>query len=189
MNTSTILGHSDQFSKTTKTSYRPRILILDDDAVVGKIMKSHLELEFPEAEIEVNQRAVVQLGFDVYFLDNDFGGELMALSLLNSVRRVAPQALVVALSNTLDVKVMTELINAGCNAVYNKRDLFGSEAARRIIRSYFDVLSEEQKAQGGFRILSLVRSMRELIDSWNQRLSTNVNIGNHSNSSKTLSIG
>lgn len=148
-----------------------RMLILDDDPIVSAVVKHHLRLEFPEVAIDTCAEAEARPGYDVYFLDNDFGGRQMAVGLLAEVRNVAPHALIVALSNTLDVDVMSRMMNGGCNAIYNKRDLSASSEARDVISTYLSIVSMQRSRAEGNSVSNVMSSMRQLIDSWNRRLS------------------
>ena len=149
----------------------PRMAILDDDPIVSKVMRVHLLNSFPEATVEVYNDPVVEPGFDIYFLDNDFNGRQLGLKLLRDIRRISPHALVVALSNTLDLETVTKLTNGGCNAVYNKRFPQNSDDARDVIRNYLAVLAQMRSRKNGFSMADMIHSMKRLLGEWNQRLS------------------
>ncbi len=172
-----IFGRSGTFSKRSvletrdiEGAFHPKMLIVDDDPVVTSVLAQNFKVIFPGAVVSTTNEPIIEPGYDVYFLDNDFDGSLMAKSLIKSVREIEPEALVVALSATLDFDTLRILINCGCNAVYDKRSLEASVEARRIVRNYVAALKErhDSKLDSGFG--GIVRSMRGLLFEWNRRL-------------------
>ncbi|MEX0326957.1 MAG: response regulator [Puniceicoccaceae bacterium] len=148
----------------------PRMLILDDDPIVARMMRVHLLNAFPEAEVDICLEAMVPPEYDIYFLDNDFNGRLMGLRLLRNIRQISPHALVVALSNTLDMETMEQLMNGGCNAVYNKRYPERSRDARDVIRNYLDIVKKLKSGRASGKITDVARSLKQLVSEMNKRL-------------------
>lgn len=148
------------------------MLLIDDDPVVTTVFKAHLNGSFPNALVEaINQPQAVP-GFDVYFVDNDFDGEHLACDLITEIRQVEPQALIVALSSTVNLDTLQKLMNLGCNAIYSKRDPQASADARSVISNYLAILEKQNatsQSRGAFS--STVASLFELLGEWNRRLS------------------
>jgi len=154
--------------------FRPRFLILDDDQIVATVMHRHLGTCFPNAIIEISTEALALPNYDIYFIDNDFGGKQLAFTLLNQIREISPFALVVAMSNTLDLRVMKELVNGGCNAVYDKRFPEQSNAAREVIQNYISIVEEKSSRSNQNTLIEVIRSIKTLLWQWNKRLEKSI---------------
>jgi DNA-binding NarL/FixJ family response regulator len=168
-------NQNNSTEETTNTKQKavrlsPRMAIIDDDPIVAKVMRIHLLNSFPDAIVDIFSDPMVEPNYDIYFLDNDFNGQLLGLRLLKEIRKLTPHALVVALSNTLDLETVTRLTNAGCNAVYNKRNPDKSDDARDVIRNYMAVLGQMRAREAGFSMSDVIHSMKRLLGEWNQRL-------------------
>lgn len=159
-----------QEEQPTTAKFEPKIIIIDDDPIIAAVMKHHLKGNFPNAYISSTNEPVIRPGYDIYFLDNDFGGTLLAKSLLREIRELSPHSLVVALSNTLDVAVMQDLMNGGCNVVYNKKNPADSSDAREVIHNYISILEERYNQKSSPSLVSLVGSVKQLLGAWNTRL-------------------
>jgi DNA-binding NarL/FixJ family response regulator len=101
----------------------------------------------------------------ILILDDD-----TIVALLRKIRQVSPNALVVALSNTLDLETMEQLMNGGCNAVYNKRFPERSADARAVIRNYLEIVSGLKAGRAPGKITDVARSLRQLVSEMNKRL-------------------
>ena len=154
----------------TSVAVRPGILIVDDDPIIRKIMERHMQLSFPEARVETTADPVPIPGYDIYLLDNDFDGRKLAADLVAGIRTIEPHALIVAMSRTLDLPGMQDLVNLGCNAVYDKGDPGRSAEARMVMANYIAVLQERQRSQKGNSFKGLLRSINDLLRQWNARL-------------------
>lgn len=154
--------------------FRPRILVLDDDPVVTRIIGHHLKVTFPDCEVSVTNKPQIAPGYNVYFIDNDFDGKYLAKDLLSEVRQLAPHALVVALSSTLTIDDLQTLVNRGCNAVYSKQNPHRSEEAKEVIHQYLSILREREQVKDTYGFLDLLHSMKALLSQWNQRLSKQI---------------
>jgi len=168
------MNSPNQNTATARSFYKARFLIVDDDQVVTSFFRAHLGCHFPKALVEVENRPWIAPGYDVYFVDNDFGGKRMATKLISEIREIEPQALVVALSATLELDTLRRLVNLGCNAVYSKRNPDLSSDAREVIANYLSVV-ERKHALGTrrSRFTSTVASLFDLLAEWNKRLDDN----------------
>ncbi len=161
-------------SKTQQNSFQPKFLIIDDDQIVTKVFKVHLQSHYPNAIIDTSNAPLALPGYDIYFLDNDFDGLKLATSLIKEIREHSPQSLVVSMSRTHSLTSMQHLINLGCNAVYSKNDLQNATEAREVISNYIEVLSVQNTEKRERRFQTLIRSIHELMRQWNQRLARNI---------------
>ena len=166
--------HEATKTRGEKSPFQPKIIVIDDDSIVTSVIRHHLKTNFPQAVIEVSNEPIVRPGYDIYFLDNDFGGLPMAKSLLQQVREASPHALVVALSNTLDLEVMRDLINGGCNIVYDKRYPADSIEARQVIYNYLAVLEDRHNQVNRPGLIDLANSLKRLLGEWNARLNKEI---------------
>ncbi len=154
--------------------FKPKMVILDDDPIVTTVIREHIQTCYPIAEVRAYNEPVIKGGYDVYFVDNDFNGKRLASILVSQIREISPNALVVALSSTLDLDELRRLVNQGCNVVYNKRFPQKSQDAREVIDNYIKVLRENQGFQKRGRFIDLLGSLRSLLDQWNVRLNKNI---------------
>ena len=146
-----------------------RALILDDQVWSQKLLKGLLTEIFPNVEIECRSEPDPTGKFDLYFLDNDFHGELLAGKLAHDVRQVAPDSLIIAFSGTLTAHDLKELIKAGCDGVCDKSVPEDLPTTMEIVQTYLEALEKERmKAQPG--IIGAVKSISEMIGRWNHRL-------------------
>lgn len=148
----------------------PQIGIIDDDPIAATVMRARLRIQFPECSITIYDKPVVEPHLDVYFVDNDFDGSALATELLSEIRKLNPNALVVAMSATLESDTLKALINGGCNAVYDKNQPRNGEPVFEVIGNYFDVLDRLRTAQTHSPFGRVVISLRDLLHEWNQRL-------------------
>jgi len=158
--------------KTPQPNVQAKMLVIDDDPVVTTVFKAHLSSIYENVQIDTVNEPKAIPSYDIYFIDNDFNGEHLACELIEQIREVEPQTLIVALSRTVNLNTLQKLMNLGCNAIYNKRDLQQSADARMVISNYISFL-EKQSANGENRNVfsNTVSSLFELLGEWNKRLS------------------
>lgn len=156
--------------KTPTTPKKFRALIMDDNPIITAVMQEHLKVFFPSIVSSVAHEPTVLPDFDIYFVDNDFEGEHRGISLVRQIRDISPNALVVALSNTLNVEEFSKMMNQGCNLSYDKRNPMNSTAAREVINNYLDLLKEQMIAQSKNKLQRAISSVQHLLSTWNNRL-------------------
>ena len=154
----------------TSSGIKARIGIIDDDPIAATVMRARLRIQFPECTITIYDKPVVEPQLDVYFVDNDFNGSRLATQLLKEIRSLNPNALVVAMSSTLENDTLQELMNGGCNAVYDKNQPGNGEPVFQVIGNYLDVLNRLRTSQTRTPFSGVVVSLRDLLYEWNQRL-------------------
>jgi DNA-binding NarL/FixJ family response regulator len=151
---------------------RLRALILDDDEWALRLIRYVLEESLPGVEIVERQTPDIVGDFDVYIVDNDFGGARRAAQIVPSIREGRPEALVVAFSATLDRTTLKTLLNAGCNAAFEKSRPNDLEALSRVAREY--AKSRRTRSEPGRGVIASARAIRDLIHEWNVRLDQEV---------------
>lgn len=158
-------------SAPSRPSAQIKIGIIDDDPIAASFMAARLNLKFPESTVNSYSEPIVPPMLDVYFVDNEFNGQRMATKLLREIREMNPHALVVAMSSTLENETLQELINGGCNAVYDKNRPQDSQAIFEVIANYIQVLKQIRSSPTRRPFSGVVLSLRQLLQEWNQRLS------------------
>ena len=145
--------------------------IIDDDPVAANCMSARLKLKYPDIAISIYSEPVVTPTLDVYFVDNNFNGQYMATKLLQEIRELNPNALVIAMSSSLNNETLQKLMNGGCNAVYDKNRPHESKAVFDVINNYLNVLNQVRGEAKRSPFGGAVQSLRELLKEWNARLS------------------
>lgn len=155
---------------SNRHSWKVKMLIVDDDPIASAVIRKQLELAFPGSIVHIKSVPVIIPGYHIYLLDNDFQGEYMASNLVREARAVEPSSLIVALSTTLDLTTFNQMVNDGCNAVFDKQDPQDSHQAKQVISNYISVLKEASNLRGKGLVPGLVASVGRLLREWNQRL-------------------
>lgn len=119
------------------SAYCPRVGIIDDDSTAAALMRARIQLRFPACRVSIFTKPIAPPpDLDIYFVDNNFDGQLMALGLLKEIRSVNPVAPVIIVSEGLDPASMRELGRSGCDAFYDKNEPRKSEAAFDVVEHY-----------------------------------------------------
>ncbi len=149
---------------------RVRALIVDDDPWSLRLLRGMLRECFPMLSIETRSLPVAEPGYNMYLIDNDFKGKMMAASLARDIRVVAPDALIIAFSGTLDRKTLVSLLNAGCDGACDKSRLSEMSGVMEVIQRYCEsiVVTQNSRSRGSLR--EAVRAVADLIREWNTRL-------------------
>jgi DNA-binding NarL/FixJ family response regulator len=160
-------------TQVSSKDHTARIGIIDDDPIAAGCMRARLLQKFSPCSVTVYDEPVVTPTLDVYFVDNDFNGQRMATQLLREIRELNPNALVVAMSSTLEQPTLLALMNGGCNAVYDKNQPHDCDAVFEVIENYLSVLQRLRAGHTRNPFSGVVLSLRELLHEWNSRLSKN----------------
>ena len=153
-----------------KHSLPIRMLVVDDDPIASAVIRKQLELAFPHATVHIKNEPIIIPGYHVYLLDNDFDGKYMAGNLVREARTIEPSSLIVALSTTLDLQTLNQMVNDGCNAVFDKQNPEDSLQAKQVITNYISILQEASSLQNQSSVSRLIVSVGRLLGAWNQRL-------------------
>lgn len=150
-----------------------RVAIIDDDHVVANIMSIAITGRFPDIDVYtyVDPQAIPKM--DIYFIDNEFNGKHLATHILERIRLVNPDSLVIAMSATLDMGTIQNLMNQGCNGVWDKNHLgHQNDEVFEIMENYMSVLDEVYQENSN-SLTSSLKVMRDLLLQWNKRLKSN----------------
>ena len=153
---------------------QPRFFIIDDDPVIGNVMRARLTAHFPDCEITHTTEPVVAPNYHVYLVDNDFAGERLATHLLRQIRELNPNALVIAMSSSLDQKALEQLMNGGCNAIYNKASQSQAKEIFEVIENYLAIIKNRHLLDTEKPLRGVIQSLQGLIKQWNQRLTKDI---------------
>jgi len=157
----------------TQTNESPksilRVLLLDDDPTMLKMMRLRVKGALGAVEIETATEPAVRPGFDVYVIDNEFPDGTHGGLLAWEARRLSPDALILAYSGRLDRETLMQLINFGCNGAYDKTQaeamtqMFSVIADYRLRRSLAETAAPAAKP-------GLIRELRGLLSDWSSQL-------------------
>ncbi|MEM7248654.1 MAG: response regulator [Acidobacteriota bacterium] len=162
---------SDSNTTTTPSStHHARVLILDDDPWARRMLRSGLEARFPNVEIEEREDPDYSGDHEVFFIDNDFGGDRVATELARNIRTAHPESLIIAFSGTLDHEVLKDLINAGCNGACDKSQPADLVRALSITNAYLENAASQAKQNRRGGLIAAMDSIRHLLHEWNTRL-------------------
>jgi len=148
-----------------------KLIILDDDNHYSGMLALDLQQHFPELMVSSFNRGEVIAGYDVYILDNDFGGEKQGAQLAEKVRSVAPSSLVIMLSATLEIGLLKRLVNCHAAGVFDKSQPNDLKKMMDLIDDFL-IAQKKSKPRASKESLShTVTSISKLISEWNKRLS------------------
>lgn len=152
--------------ETRRTS---RLLLIDDDPVVAGILALRIQRSCPGVAVDCQNKPVATPGYDIYVVDNDFGGSQEGVRLAESLAVVSPGATVLVLSSFLDTTLLKRAVNVQCKGAFDKRD---PDDVALLLRAIADASSagpgEDMTATAQPR--GLVREVANLINEWNQRM-------------------
>lgn len=148
-----------------------RVLLIDDDAVVARLLSFRIMRACPNAEVEVELTPIVRPGFDIYVVDNDFGGKQEGMRLAETLALATPGATVLLLSSYLDAKLLKRAVNARCHGAFDKRD---PEDLARLVRTIADTpaigAAGRELVRARSTRLGLMGEIATLIRQWNRRM-------------------
>jgi DNA-binding NarL/FixJ family response regulator len=150
---------------------KPRIVIIDDDPFVTRHVARSFAERLPGVEVVGIANPVAPVGFDVYIIDREFGGNNCGQDLVQRVKEISPTSMVIVYSAFLDRDYLRALLLADCEGAFDKGSLEELDNMMSLIESF---LAGGQLA-GDFAENSkgTVRSIFDLVREWNIRLSHN----------------
>jgi DNA-binding NarL/FixJ family response regulator len=169
------------YLKRAVMSSRAKVLLLDDDIWFARGFRARFAAAFPDVQLDSDTEPTVKPGYAVYFVDNDFGGKILAGELARQIRALDPDALVIAISASLDAVTLKTLINLGCNGAFDKSTPSSLQEAFEVVRKYLDAqaaLEQEKSKRRGFG--STISSIASLLTEWNRRFDSQVKIAESS---------
>ena len=147
-----------------------KLLILDDDPQYAVMLALRLQQRFPELGVSSSKRGIVQNGYDIYILDNDFGGEKRGAELAERVRRNSPDCLVMVLSGTIEMDLLKRLVNCHAAGVFDKSKPEDLEQLMRLTHAFL-VQSPQTPPPSSGSLADTISGISTLIAEWNKRLS------------------
>lgn len=150
-----------------------RALIVDDDPDSVEFLRFKLTRRFPNMQIETRNCPDVSGNYDLYFLDNDFGGCRLAAILASKIRSQQPNSLIIGFSSYLDVDTLKGLIDAGCASVCDKRSCHELVRMLDVVECYTGNHAEFRERSVPSRgLIGTIQSITELLREWNLRLAS-----------------
>jgi DNA-binding NarL/FixJ family response regulator len=150
------------------TTSAKRILLIDDDPVVSRLLAFRIMRACESAQVDVEHNPSVRPGYDFYVIDNDFGGKQEGVRLAESLSLANPDAKVLVLSSFLDAKLLKRAVNARCHGAFDKRD---PDDVSRLIRMICEApVGRTSNSPASPRRFSLLREIASLIGQWNRRM-------------------
>lgn len=144
-----------------------RALILDDDSWYARGFKARLQSRFPSVVMEIRTEPDISGDFDIYFIDNDFGGASLAGDLVRQIRCINPGGLVVALSSTLDTHTLKDLLNHQCDFASDKTSAEDLERLFQVVQAF---LARRSRVAARSGTAEMITSIADLLREWNARL-------------------
>ena len=148
-----------------------RIAIIDDDPFVVSHLTESIRQRLPDVEVVGIPDPLAPVGYHVYVIDRDFGGNNCGQELMQRVKRIAPSSLVIAYSAFLDRDYLRSLILEHCDGAFDKGSLSELEKMIELIEEFLEQSRSPGKSAQSSR--DTVRSIFELVREWNTRLSQN----------------
>lgn len=147
-----------------------KLIIMDDDPHYSGMLALKLRMQFPELAVSSYNKTNVPSGYDIYILDNDFLGERCGATLAETVRKVAPESLVLVLSGTLEFSLLKRLVNCHAAGVFDKGRDTDLEQMTALIEHYLLKTSTKNQVSSDASSSSLLGNITALISEWNKRL-------------------
>ena len=162
-------------------SIRAKVLLMDDDIWFTRAFQARFKAAFPDIELTTTTEPKVEPGYAVYFVDNDFNGKAHAGDLARQIRALDLDALIIAISGSLDAATLKTLINLGCNGAFDKSSPTSLQEVFAVVQKYFEARSaieQEKTKRRGF--VSTISSIASLLTEWNRRYDTQVKLAESS---------
>jgi DNA-binding NarL/FixJ family response regulator len=148
-----------------------KALLVDDDPWFAQAFRLRFEASFSDITLETRAVPDVSGTFDIYMIDNDFDGELLAGKLAAQIRAARADARVFAVSCQLDAATLKTLINQGCHGAFAKGDVAELIHLFSAIRAYQKSRAAAVPGPANAKGLSgVVRSIADLLREWNSML-------------------
>lgn len=147
-----------------------KLLILDDDPHYTGMLALKLKTHFPELMVSSSTQKKLLKGYDIYILDNDFGGEKCGARLAEQVRELEPESLVMILSGTLEFDLLKRLVNCHAAGVFDKSDVDELSSMYDLIDAYI-CSPASTTIPPKLSLNETVKGISNLISEWNKKLS------------------
>jgi DNA-binding NarL/FixJ family response regulator len=145
---------------------KKRLIILDDDKSICEILLMRIRSACPELDAVAIQEPVAVPGYDIYIIDNDFGGRPEASRLAEAIAKASPGAAVLMLSSMLEVNLLKRALGLACKGAFDKRD----PADVTMLVETVKKLAQHWPTGTSTGKGSIVRDLAALIREWNERI-------------------
>lgn len=149
---------------------RKRLLLIDDDPVVSEILMLRIKHSCPMVEATSISDPLAPPGYDIYVVDNNFGGRHEGVRIAETIATASPGAVIFMLSSFLEVRVLKRVMGVQCRGAFDKRE---PEDIAALLRAIADTASREpaETMIEMPRGRGLLGEMTALIREWNRRIS------------------
>ena len=150
----------------SKTS---RIVIIDDDPFVTEHVAQSFAERLPDVEVVGITNPIAPVGFDVYIIDREFGGDNHGQDLVQRVKELSPNSMVIAYSAFLDRDYLRALLAEDCEGAFDKGSLEELDNMMNLIENF--LASGQLPRKSSENSKGTVQSIFKLVREWNIRLS------------------
>jgi DNA-binding NarL/FixJ family response regulator len=145
-----------------------RLALLDDDPVASEIVRARIRAACPDIVVAVMGEPVVVPGFDIYVIDNSFGGIKQGSRLADAIATVAPEAALFILSSYLEVELLKRALGSRCRGAFEKGNPTDMSSLVHAIGEVAAELQSGRRQRPAHR--GLVADIAALIGEWNARM-------------------
>lgn len=148
-----------------------KIAIIDDDPFVISHLRSALAQRIPVSDICGFVEPLAPAGFDVYIVDKEFEGDSRGQDVIQRIRSMSPDPLILAYSAYLDQDFLRALLREGCEGAFDKGSLEELDSMIETIENHLALETKSSVAVRG--VQNTIRSIHGLLREWNLRLKNN----------------
>jgi DNA-binding NarL/FixJ family response regulator len=148
-------------------------LLIDDDPVLLGLLSFRLQRICPRLAVTQSTEPQAPPGYDVYVIDNDFGGAHSGARLAERIRMASPDALILVFSSFLDVPLLKRVVNVGADGVFDKREEADIERLLDVVATHVE--TNAGKAQEPSPPKGLVGEIVGMLQVWNAKLAREEN--------------
>ncbi len=149
--------------------HNPRLVIIDDDPFVIKHLTRFFGSRIPRLEVVGISNPIAPVGFNIYIIDREFGEDSCGQDLMQRVRKLAPNSLLLAYSAFLDRDFLRNLVLEDCEGAFDKGSLEELEKMTALIEAFLE--TGKRPRQPSEPLQGTVRSILNLVREWNTRIS------------------
>jgi DNA-binding NarL/FixJ family response regulator len=154
------------------TDRKMKAHLIDDDPVLLGLLSFRLQRLCPQLVITQSTEPQAPTGYDVYVIDNDFGGAHSGARLAERIRMASPDALILVFSSFLDVPLLKRVVNVGADGVFDKREEADIERLLDVVATHCETGLKPQVPVERKGIVGEIAGMLRL---WNAKLAREEN--------------
>ncbi len=152
----------------TGKAQKKRLIILDDDKTVCDVLiRRFRSAGHTHVEAYALHEPVAVPGFDIYVVDNSFGGKQEGIRLAEAIAKVSPGAAILMLSSHLEVGLLKKAIGLKLVGAFDKCDPSDVTMLVETVGQLARHWPQREPGRG-----SIVRDLAALIREWNERMSS-----------------